>query len=277
MKKIICLILAAVSVLMFAGCDNTNPQPNDETEATTAEIPVAGENDYFTYDEYSDHVVLTACKGNAVSVFLPQKINGKPVTSFGTIFRSNLTLTNVTIPANSSYTTIEENAFSECNNLRNFIIDSSNTELTSIESNAFFGCQELRTARIPACVTEIADDAFKYCTELIVYGTPGSAIEDFAMNFSSIYFRDVNSETSEVSTEDKPVSSDESVSEESTTEEVTTEEETIEENTTVKKSEKTTKKKTSTTTKKTTTAAPETTTKAPETTVRSLLDIFEIQ
>lgn len=189
MKRFLCLVLAAALLLCFAACNNSDEPQSHETEASTQENPTPVEGQKYDYDEYSDHIVLTAYKGSETYVTLPAKIHNKPVTSFGTIFRSNLTLISITIPSDSSYTAIEENAFSECYNLTTLVIGDRNTSLISIGSNAFYGCQALKTARIPATVTDIADDAFKYCTDLVIYGAEGSAIEKFASNFNSIYFR----------------------------------------------------------------------------------------
>ena len=39
---------------------------------------------------------------------------------------------------------------------------------------------------------KIADNAFKYCTDLIIYGDKGTEAERFAELYHSIYFRDLN-------------------------------------------------------------------------------------
>ncbi len=224
MKKIFCLILCAVSLFLFASCNGQIEPDKPEEQTTAAEVPVPGESQNYHYDEYSDHIVLTKYIGNQKSVTLPTEINDKPITSFGTIFRSSLTLTSVKIPAGSSYTSIAENAFSECNNLTSVTIYDNNPALTKIESNAFFGCQVLNTIIIPATVTEIAEDAFKYCTDLVIYGTAGSAAEEFATKYSSIYFRDKNSETQPAAT---TVAEPSSTVQATTVKETTTEKETV--------------------------------------------------
>lgn len=256
MKKLICLVLALTALFALTACnDEINPGVK-ETEPTTVQTPVEGETNQYKYLEYADHIELTDFKGNPTNVHLPKDINGKPVTSFGQIFKASLTLISVSIPANSSYTAIEAEAFAECQNLTNVNIGNVET----IESKAFYGCQALKVARISDTVTEIAQDAFKYCTELIVYGTPGSAAEEYCNSFNSIYFRDsgTQEETTTAPSE-----------EESSTEENSTSEE---ESSTA---ETTTKKKVSTT-GKVTTAAPTTTAAAPEETTRSLLNIFDL-
>lgn len=250
-------MLALTALFALTACnDEINPGVK-ETEPTTVQAPTQGETNQYEYLEYADHIELTNFKGNPTNVYLPKDINGKPVTSFGKIFKASLTLRSVSIPANSSYTTIEAEAFAECQNLTNVSIGNVQT----IESKAFYGCQSLKVARISDTVTEIASDAFKYCTELIVYGTPGSAAEEYCEGFNSIYFRD--SKTPEETT--TAISEETSSTEESSTNE--------EESSTA---ETTTKKKVSTTKKVTTTAAPTTTAAAPEETTRSLLNIFDL-
>ncbi len=245
LKKIISVLAALALMLTFAACVNSQPVDTDvTTEGTTAEVPVPGSNNDYKYDEYSDHIVLTDYLGYSATVRLPEKINNKPVTSFGKIFRSSLTLTTIFIPA--SYTAIEDEAFSECYKLASVTVYKGS--LTSIGSKAFYGCQALKYASIPETVTYVADDAFKYCTDLFIYGKTGSAIDKFASGFSSIYFRDTAEDTT------VPETTIEAPNEEESTEETSAQ-------------ESTTKKKTAS--KPTTTKAPQT--EAETTTARGSL------
>ena len=211
MKKIIALLLALVTLFCFTACNGDDPVEETTTEAVVSETPVEGENNHYKFLEYSDHIELTAYKGYDSYISLPSNINGKPVTSFGTIFKESLTLITIVIP--SSYKEIEEEAFYNAWKLQNLTIHSGS--LTKIGANAFLGCQSLKIANIPETVTEIHEDAFKYCTELIVYGKTGSAADEFASNFSSIYFRDRNAGEAELSTEE--ISSEESSTDENGT------------------------------------------------------------
>ncbi len=189
MKKIFALILSAVMLFSFTACLAT-PEPEVTTEPTTEvpkELPVSGVNGYFKYDEYSDHVVITQYIANVANLRVPDHINGKPVTDFGTVFKGSLTLVSIYIGKNCQ--SIADNAFSDCYNLQRVQIDGG---IKSIGSLAFFGCQALKLAYIPECVESIAPDAFKYCTDLMIYGDKGSEAERFASGFNSIYFRDIN-------------------------------------------------------------------------------------
>lgn len=260
MKKLFFCFLALVILFAFSSCGDQVNQPV-ETSFSEAETlaPVPGENNSYFYDEYSDHVVLTAYKLHESAVVLPETINSKPVTSFGDIFYGNITLAYVTIPG--SYTSIDEKAFYNCVNLTSVTVSSP--ELTSIGANAFFGCQNLATAKIPATVTDIHEDAFKYCTDLIVYGASGSAAEEFCSAYSSIYFRDNGS--SPVAEQTAAVDNSQAVTEEASSAEseqsteTSTEESTVEESS----SEQTTKKPSAT---KKETTAKETTAKETEAT-----------
>ncbi len=166
---------------MFDSDEVTQP-----TTAAPKELPVSGVEGSFKFDEYSDHIVLTQYVGKGVEVYIPDSIKGKPVTEFGTIFKGNMNMVSVHIGKNC--TKIDDNAFTDCYNLQRVQIDSG---VRSIGKLAFYRCQALKLAYIPACVEHIEDDAFKYCTDLIVYGSSDSEAERFASNFKSIYFRDL--------------------------------------------------------------------------------------
>ncbi|MBR3755185.1 MAG: leucine-rich repeat domain-containing protein [Clostridia bacterium] len=227
MKRIIALLLALGTLLCFTACNGNDPVEETTTEELVTEAPVEGENEKYKFLEYSDHIELTAYKGYDSYISLPSNINGKPVTKFGRIFKESLTLVTVIIPG--TYTEIEDEAFYNAYKLQNLTIYSGS--LTRIGANAFLGCQSLRIANIPDTVTEIHDDAFKYCTELIVYGKTGSAADEFAAKYSSIYFRDKNAGVTEASTEE--ASTEEASTEEnSTAENGTTEVSATVENTT---------------------------------------------
>ncbi|MBQ3497913.1 MAG: leucine-rich repeat domain-containing protein [Clostridia bacterium] len=189
MKKIFSLLMCAVMLFSFTGCLAT-PEPDTTTAPVTEppkELPVSGVQGAFKFDEYSDHVVITQYIGKASNLYVPDTINGKPVTDFGTVFKGSLTIVSVYIGTNCAE--IADNAFTDCYNLQRVQIDGG---VRSIGELAFFGCQALKLIYIPSCVEKIADNAFKYCTDLIIYGDKGSEAERFAEQYHSIYFRDLN-------------------------------------------------------------------------------------
>ena len=200
--------MCVVMLFSFTAC-LANPEPELTTEPTTEapkELPVSGVEGAFKYDEYSDHIVLTQYIGNNANLYVPDKIKGKPVTQFGTIFSGSLTLVSLYIGSNC--TEIVDNAFKDCYNLQRIQINGG---VKSIGKLAFFGCQALKLAYIPDCVERIEEDAFKYCTDLLIYGIPGSEAERFAEQYNSIYFRDINEVLETTVESSEKVSSEETV------------------------------------------------------------------
>ncbi len=187
MKKVFALLLCAVMLFAFTACLAT-PEPEVTTVPTTipSELPVSGVQGDFKFDEYSTHVIITQYTGRTANLTVPNTIKGKPVVAFGTSFKANMNLVSINIGSNCQV--IEDYAFQDCYNLQRIQIDGG---VRSIGELAFFGCQALKLAYIPASVERIAPDAFKYCTDLLIYGDAGSAIEEFASGFNSIYFRNL--------------------------------------------------------------------------------------
>ena len=189
MKKRSFLILFSVLTLCLCalcGCGPNSGGNTAPTEATTvAEAPIRHAVwGAFEYDEYQDHVILTAYTGNEKTIWMPGVVAKKPVVGFGTTFAHNFSITSVYLP--DSIRTIDEQAFYMCDHLTNIsMLDG----VESIGKEAFAGCSSLTVARIPASVTQIADDAFLYCMNLVIIGEEGSAIQRYADRFQSINFR----------------------------------------------------------------------------------------
>ena len=134
------------------------------------------------YKEYSDSVSIVGCKTNAVSIEIPEEIDGKNVTSiestegsgyyalswFGA-FEDCKSLTEITIP--DSVTKIGRRAFCGCTSLAAITIPDSVTE---IGEKAFYGCTSLTEITIPDSVTEIGGAVFSGCTSLTEITIPDS-------------------------------------------------------------------------------------------------------
>ena len=166
----------------------------------------------FTYGDFEYGVLddgtaeITKYIGSAEKVDIPEKIEGKSVTSIGNYaFRWYENLTSITIP--ESVTNIGHYAFGHCTSLKNITIPGS---VTSIQSWAFSGCTSLteikvatknanyvsvngvlynknkttimlypagkknKTYNIIDGVTNIECEAFAYCTNLTSVTIPNS-------------------------------------------------------------------------------------------------------
>ena len=140
---------------------NEPPEPPvDPDEPEDPDIPV----EPFSYSVLDDGTVqITAYNGSAEKVDIPEKIDGKSVTSIGESAFSDCTnLTSITIP--DSVTSIGDWAFSGCTSLISITIPDS---VTSIGDWAFIVCTSLISITIPNSVTSIGDYAFCGCTSLI--------------------------------------------------------------------------------------------------------------
>ncbi len=135
------------------------------------------------------------------------------VTSIGySAFEGCTSLESVTIPA--SLTSISTGMFANCTSLSDVKIRKG---VTVIGSEAFEGCTALERITLPASVTHIYSGAFGNCTslveikipdsvtyidwdlfyfncsdDLIIYCTPGSAVEQFAIEMGYAYEYIVN-------------------------------------------------------------------------------------
>ena len=151
-------------------------------------VVCAGAETYgdFEYSVLDDGTVeISGYNGSAEKVDIPEKIDGKSVTSIGyRAFEYCASLTNVAIP--NGVTEICANAFSGCTSLTSITIPNSVTEIgswafngctsltsitipdgvTNIGMSAFDWCRDLESITIPNSVTSIGESAFRYCTNL---------------------------------------------------------------------------------------------------------------
>ena len=136
--------------------------------AVCASAETYGDFEYSVRDDGT--VEITDYSGSAEKVDIPEKIDGKSVTSIGDYaFYYCSSLTSVTIP--NSVTSIGEYAFGDCANLTNITIPNS---VTSICKGAFIDCTSLTSIKIPNSVTRILRDAFRDCTNLTSVTLPES-------------------------------------------------------------------------------------------------------
>ena len=128
-------------------------------------VVCAGAETYgdFEYGVLDDGTVeISDYNGSAKTVDIPEKINGKSVTSIGNCaFRYCTSLKSITIP--NSVMEIGSSAFSGCSSLTSITILNSVTE---IGVYAFKGCTSLTSITIPNSVTNIGDSTFWGCSSL---------------------------------------------------------------------------------------------------------------
>ena len=148
-KRILSITLILCMVLMLV-----------PTTVLAADSGVTAEGLEYTIS--GNEVTITKYTGSAAEIDIPEKIEGKPVTTIGDeAFRECISLTGITIP--DSVTSIGYNAFAYCISLTSVIIPDS---VTSIGRYAFNNCRSLTSIIIPDSVTSIGDWAFQHCTKL---------------------------------------------------------------------------------------------------------------
>ena len=133
----------------------------------------AGAEYYWDY-EYSvlddGTVEITDYNGSAEKIDIPEKIDGKSVTSIGNYaFSGNSSFTNVTIP--NGVTNIGIGAFDNCRKLISISIPNC---VTSIGDYAFSSCYGLTRITIPESVKIISEFVFSDCRNLTNIRIPGS-------------------------------------------------------------------------------------------------------
>ena len=86
------------------------------------------------------------------------------ITDLGSVFANNTDITTFDeLQYFTGLTSIGEQAFYYCSNLKSIIIPEN---LTTIGNRAFYVCSGLKSLRIPANVSNIEDRAFAYCSGL---------------------------------------------------------------------------------------------------------------
>mgnify|MGYP000866494732 CR=1 FL=1 len=149
-------------------------------------------NDSFGYRLINDdsEVEITPRYVYADDVVIPDSIDGKPVTSIGTLAFKGSGMSSITIP--DSVTHIGGAAFRSCLQLTSVNIGNG---VTTIDIMAFDNCQALSSVTIPGSVTYLGRYAFTYCpslTAIIFEGDAPSVNGSFVGRGTNptIYYRD---------------------------------------------------------------------------------------
>ena len=99
------------------------------------------------YTLTSDRAIITSCEKSAVSVTIPEEIEGKPVLQIAeNAFYSHTELTDVTIP----------------------------DTVRALGSRAFYGCSKLNHVQLPKYLLTIGSGCFMSCTSLSEITIPGT-------------------------------------------------------------------------------------------------------
>ena len=118
--------------------------------------------EYLNFMEVDGYQVVTGYVGKPYYITIPETHNGLPVTTINeNAFSDCDSLTSVTIP--DSVTSIGSSAFDYCTSLTSVTIGNS---VTSIGYFAFGYCSRLTSITIPDSVTSIGSSAFDYCYNL---------------------------------------------------------------------------------------------------------------
>ena len=180
-KKVLSIALA---LLLSVGSASVLPQNSFAKQ--TAITASAESNSDFEYTVGTNtlgkkYIVLTAYKGKAKDVVVPETINGITVKYLNeSVFQGNKTIENVKILAPLDY--IVQNAFKDCTSLKRAELSN---EIDFTYFSVFENCTSLESVKLPDKLTRLNSDYFKGCTKLsditfpsAITSIPGSALED---------------------------------------------------------------------------------------------------
>ncbi len=160
-KRLGAAVLSAVMMLTAVATPLGDKLPVvSERVADVASAETYGDFQYSVLDDGT--VEITKYIGSAEKVDIPEKIDGKSVTSIGDYaFDDCESFKSITIP--DSVTSIGDSAFEDCINLKSITIPGS---VTSIGEWAFNRCANITSVTIPNSVTSIGNNAFIGCESL---------------------------------------------------------------------------------------------------------------
>ena len=158
------------------------------TPATAEEKNEFENTPHFTFSNGT----ITRYTGGVINLVIPAEIDGQAVTTIGANAFSSGTFETVTV--SNGITTIGNDAFSSCANLKQVTLANSVTSigsgafrscgkmehiafssnLTSIGSGAFWGCNVLEEINLPEGLLSIGDEAFGSCHSLTEVTLPAS-------------------------------------------------------------------------------------------------------
>ena len=147
--------------------DNDNQQLQDE-------IVIKNTDDGFEYYEKNDGIVISAYRGNAEKVVIPDKIDGKNVAEIGAnaFWLKGRDIVSVEVP--STVKKISFSAFNQCSSLKTVKLSEG---LEVIESSAFRECTKLSKITLPDTLKVLEMEVFMNCTSLKKINIPENLTE----------------------------------------------------------------------------------------------------
>ena len=183
MKKLLFIVAAMFAAVSFSSCDKDDNNKDDDDVCSCMDDLVFMQYCYENFDVNKDGKV-SKTEANAVTKIdlgdldYPYAYDVKTLT--GICYFPNLKiiycencrrLTSVDLSHNLKITVIQENAFTNCSDLKSIILPNS---VTTIEENAFWSCSSLTDITIPNSVTTIEYGAFLGCSSLTNITIPNS-------------------------------------------------------------------------------------------------------
>lgn len=187
--------------------ENRTDKTNSDEYMMEGPETAEGTGPNFEYNILSeDTVVITKYIGTETLVFVPEKMDGKVVSTIGEgAFQGNDSIEQIVLP--KGIEVIESQAFKDCSCLQYVVMG---TELKSIGQDAFSYCSSLKELRLPEGMTvidlcicahcpslekvvipqsmeEISPSAFMACDKLyLIYGS-NSCAENYAQGSGLVY------------------------------------------------------------------------------------------
>ena len=172
-KKFFSVVLVLLSVLTaLAGCSVGDRTYEKKEKIIKERGVVSASPEGYRYDVFTDDTIeISDCNEGRLSttLIIPEKLDGKKVTSIGEEAFWYTSLTSIDIPA--SVTSIGDRAFFACTSLTSIDIPAS---VTSIGEGTFLMCRLLESIELPPSVTSIGDSAFSSCYSLTSIELPSS-------------------------------------------------------------------------------------------------------
>ncbi len=168
------------------------------SESVECVVTVTETSSDFTSSVSGGSCTITAYRGSAASVVIPDRINGLTVTAIAANAFKGTAVTSIVVP--DTVTTIGASAFENCAHLASVSLPAGLRSIgakafascavltridipagvTTIGASAFERCYALSTVYLPASLTSIGDRAFSYCTDLVLYLPANSPAETYA-------------------------------------------------------------------------------------------------